>query len=49
MSELKTKALTIGYGRKALVEDIEITAVPGKIVCLIGPNGSGKSTLLKTA
>ncbi len=49
MSELKTKALTIGYGKKALVEDIEITAVPGKIVCLIGPNGSGKSTLLKTA
>ena len=41
-------ALSVGYGRKTVVEDICLMAVPGQILTLIGPNGSGKSTILKT-
>ncbi len=26
---------------------VDLTAVPGKLLCLLGPNGSGKTTLLK--
>lgn len=45
---LSTKALGAGYGKKIVVDDIEITIPRGKITVLIGPNGSGKSTVLKT-
>lgn len=47
-SILRTETLTVGYGKTAVVKDILLEAVPGKILCLIGPNGAGKSTLLKT-
>lgn len=45
---LRTEALSIGYGKKTVAEDISLLAEPGQILCLIGPNGAGKSTLLKT-
>ncbi len=45
---LETKDLSVGYGRKPLLEEVNLHLQPGKIVTLIGPNGSGKSTLLKT-
>jgi len=50
MSEsiLRTEKLCAGYGQIAVVRDILLEAIPGKILCLIGPNGAGKSTLLKT-
>lgn len=34
-------------GMKAILEDVSLTLMPGKIVTLIGPNGAGKTTLLK--
>ena len=45
---LYTDALAVGYGERSVVEDIALSAEPGKLLCLIGPNGAGKSTLLKT-
>lgn len=45
---LLTEDLTIGYGKKTIVSDINLKIQKGEIVTLIGPNGSGKSTLLKT-
>ena len=45
---LETRALTVGYHGKPLIEDIPLHVQRGKIVTLIGPNGSGKSTILKT-
>lgn len=44
----KTKQLTVGYGGKPLIRDIEIGLKKGQILTLIGPNGSGKSTILKS-
>lgn len=45
---LEAHALSVGYPGKVVVEDIELTLKPGRIVTLIGPNGAGKSTILKT-
>lgn len=45
---LETKALSVGYDARPLIEDVALRVQRGKIVTLIGPNGSGKSTILKT-
>ena len=44
----KTEQMTVGYGGKPLIKDIEIKVKKGGILTLIGPNGSGKSTILKS-
>lgn len=43
-----TKQLSVGYDKRPLIKDIEITLARGEILCLIGPNGAGKSTVLKS-
>lgn len=40
--------LTVGYGTKAVLSDINQTLEPGRLVCLLGSNGVGKSTILRT-
>jgi len=45
---LRTDKLTVGYGQKVVVSDINVMLMKGQFVCLLGPNGSGKSTILKT-
>ncbi len=39
--------LHAGYGKKAVLRGISLTADKGGITAIIGPNGAGKSTLLK--
>lgn len=45
---LHTEQMAVGYGGKALIEDISLHLRRGEILTLIGPNGSGKSTILKS-
>ena len=45
---LKTHLLSIGYDKKIVVADINVTLNEGDIIALVGPNGAGKSTLFKT-
>jgi ABC-type Mn2+/Zn2+ transport system ATPase subunit len=40
--------VAVGYGRKAVVTDVNLSVDRGSFVGLFGSNGSGKSTLLRT-
>ena len=44
--DLKIEDLSIGYGNKTILSDVNLVFKP-KIIAIIGPNGAGKSTLLK--
>ncbi|APX14078.1 heme ABC transporter ATP-binding protein [Tateyamaria omphalii] len=44
---LAIRNLTVGYGRKTVIQDLDADAVPGALTAIVGPNGSGKSTLIK--
>ena len=35
------------YGRSPIINGVDVTAAPGRVLGLIGPNGSGKTTLLR--
>lgn len=45
---IELKNLTIGYGERHVVSDVNASIFEGEIVGIIGRNGAGKSTLLKT-
>ncbi len=45
---IKLNKLSIGYGRRVLIGNMDFSIDKGEIVTLIGPNGAGKSTILKT-
>src|SRR4029077_7263029 len=40
--------LTLGFGQKSILSDINVEVRRGAITALIGPTGSGKTTLLRT-
>jgi branched-chain amino acid transport system ATP-binding protein len=42
------RSLTTGYGKKTVVQDIDLHIGEGDIVTLLGSNGVGKSTILRT-
>lgn len=44
---LEAQQLTGGYGKTAIVQDINLTVRQGEWLSLVGANGSGKSTLLR--
>lgn len=41
--------MTVSYGRKPVLWNIDLTLPQGKLIGIIGPNGAGKSTLIKAA
>ncbi len=47
MSLIKINNLNKSYGKKIVLQQIDLTLEGGQIVGLLGPNGCGKSTLLK--
>jgi lipopolysaccharide export system ATP-binding protein len=44
MVVLKAEALTKSYGRRAVVQHIDLDIRTGEVVGLLGPNGAGKTT-----
>ncbi len=46
MGHIQAQNLTLGYGRKKVIEDIDFTVNKGEFLSVIGPSGVGKSTLL---
>jgi lipopolysaccharide export system ATP-binding protein len=44
MALLKARGLVKSYGRRRVVDGVDIEVHPGEIVGLLGPNGAGKTT-----
>ena len=44
---LAVDQISVGYGRRAVVEQLSIRLPPGTIGCLLGPSGCGKTTVLR--
>src|SRR5437870_1409102 len=40
--------VAVGYDRRVVLPDVDLTLMRGSFVGLLGANGSGKSTLIKT-
>ncbi|MFD9905286.1 ABC transporter ATP-binding protein [Streptomyces sp. NPDC059063] len=47
-SRLTANGVTVGYGARTVIDDLDVAIPPGVITTIIGPNGCGKSTLLRT-
>jgi iron complex transport system ATP-binding protein len=47
-SRLAAKGVTVGYGARTVIDELDVTVPPGVVTTIIGPNGCGKSTLLRT-
>lgn len=45
---IKLDNLTVGYGEKAVLQNISLSLSDGELTVLLGANGCGKSTLIKT-
>ena len=48
MPLLELKAVSVGYGRNRVLQNVNLTLERGEIVTLLGANGAGKSTLAKS-
>ncbi len=50
MSEalIEARGVSAGYGKMAVVRQVDISVGPGEVVALIGANGAGKTTTLLT-
>lgn len=47
MNIIKTENLSVNYGNKSVLKNIDISFEKNKITAIIGPSGCGKSTFLK--
>ncbi|GGW46452.1 ABC transporter ATP-binding protein [Streptomyces caelestis] len=47
-SRLAARGVTVGYGARTVIDDLDVAIPPGVVTTIIGPNGCGKSTLLRT-
>jgi len=45
---LKFTDVTIGYGKKKIIENINVSICENDFIGIVGPNGAGKTTFLKT-
>jgi urea transport system ATP-binding protein len=45
---LQVSDLNVYYGESHILRNVDLSVLPGQMVCLIGRNGVGKTTMLKT-
>lgn len=46
--QIKIEQADLGYGKRAILHDVSLTAETGRTLCLLGKNGAGKTTLFKS-
>jgi manganese/zinc/iron transport system ATP- binding protein len=46
---LETRRMTVSYGRRPALWDVDASFPAGSLAAIVGPNGAGKSTLLAAA
>src|SRR5688500_6168459 len=39
--------LTVAYGERPVLWDVDLNVPPGTLMAIVGPNGAGKTTLIK--
>ncbi|MGE0282215.1 MAG: heme ABC transporter ATP-binding protein [Rhizobiaceae bacterium] len=44
---IEGRAISISFGSKSIVNNVDFAAYPGELTAIVGPNGSGKTTLLR--
>lgn len=49
VAPLEVRRLTVSYGSKPVLWDVDARFPSGKLSAIVGPNGAGKSTLIKAA
>ncbi|THA86615.1 ABC transporter ATP-binding protein [Streptomyces sp. A0592] len=47
-ARLAARGITVGYGGRVVIDDLDVAVPPRVITTIIGSNGCGKSTLLRT-
>jgi len=47
MTRLRAEGLTLGYDDRAVLADLDVSILDGKVTAIVGANASGKSTLLR--
>ena len=46
-SAIRVEDLTVAYGEKPVLWDVDMAVPPGVLMAVIGPNGAGKTTMIK--
>lgn len=47
MAALTLESLTVRFGSRPVLDEVDLRVAPRETVCVLGPSGSGKSTLLR--
>lgn len=45
---IKVQQLHKNYGKQAVLNELDLTVMPGELIAILGPNGAGKTTLIST-